>query len=139
LKMKSCKIQILELVLDKIEGGIARGRPCTFVLVVPWRKMALDRALHGRRPSGLVGEGRERGKGRGEGQGAQLLGGGRGEGHQGASARGARGLLLGLVFAALREEESKKEKREKKRREGKKKRKKWEKFPNLETSGKNKR
>jgi hypothetical protein len=48
--------------------GRARGRSCTSVLVIPRRKMALVRALHGRAAMARGGarpERKDRGKGRG--------------------------------------------------------------------------
>jgi hypothetical protein len=47
--MKSCKIRRLEFISDKLREGIARGRSCASVLIVPQRKMTLVRVLHGRR------------------------------------------------------------------------------------------
>jgi hypothetical protein len=48
--MKSDKIRRLEFVLDKIEGGDSKRKVAHIIFVTPHRKMALVRALRGRRP-----------------------------------------------------------------------------------------
>jgi hypothetical protein len=102
-----------------LRAEIARGILHASVLVIPWRKTALVRALHGRRPWRLVGEeGRERGRG------AQLLGGARWEGGILEGGSVAAPLSVLLVSACYTWEESRKEegeeKRDKRKEEGKK-------------------
>jgi hypothetical protein len=72
-------------------------------------------------------EGSPERKGRGQVQGARLWRWGREGGAPGATARGARGLLLSSVRAALLEEERGK-RREKRNEEGKGEKEKWEKI-----------
>jgi hypothetical protein len=91
-----------------LRAGIAQGRSCTFILVIPQRKTALVRALHGWRPWPDFEEG----------QGVWLWGGGReGGAPWGGCRRGISPLLL--LVLCLHEEEGKK--REKKKREKRRK------------------
>jgi hypothetical protein len=141
--MKSHKIRRLEFISDKIDAGDCKRKVVRIRFGHPTKKQAwLELSMgggHGRTLSSMGGgrggsserkrggRGGERGRARdcGEEEGRE----GR---KQGAVARGGRGLLLGSVPAALREEESGKGKRKKK----KKGRKKWEIFPNFEIFGK---
>jgi hypothetical protein len=99
--------------------GIGRGRSCTSVLVIPWWKTALVRAVHGRQPwadlklhgwpwglAGEEGRGREeRGQGRGATTGSRK--GGRGtRGHL-----GELGPLLVLVRVCCVRKKGKRKKR----------------------------
>jgi hypothetical protein len=152
LKKKSRKIQRLEFVSDKIEGGDCKREVMCTVLVIPWRKMSLCEALHGRHPwSELellwepIGGSPERGRrggGRGEEAGAQLGGG------MGRAAGGAPVLqphcyccvwdtcsLLLVVPCWMWGRRRKEEKKRKEEREGKKRKEKyWENFWNLKIS-----
>jgi hypothetical protein len=70
--MKSHEIRRLELVLDKIEAGIARESSCASVLVAPRRKPSLVENFHREATAELklyAGHGSspgEEGRGRGE-------------------------------------------------------------------------
>jgi hypothetical protein len=126
--------------------GIARGRSCASVLVIPRRKMSLCETLHRRRPwleSELpwqpMGSSPERGR-RETGKRKQ----GHGLGATWGAARGAMGLLLSLlvcaavagcfVLAVPEKKEGGRRKREIKKRNEKKreKKKKYGKFSKLE-------
>jgi hypothetical protein len=115
-----------------LRAGIARGRLCASVLVVPRRKTALVRALHGRRPwSELEIHGelpREEGDG---GKGAQLGGArmGRGRGAilmaaRSSSAPAAPCSFSACVLLAVPEKQEggrrKEKRREKRKEEGRK-------------------
>jgi hypothetical protein len=115
---------------------ILRGRSCASVLVIPRRKSALIRGLHGRRPWpnlsskrpwGLTEE-EGRGKGRGRGQGARRQGGGR-EGGRHGGPLGAPWCdclsLFGPCLHAEHELEEVEEREEKEKREKEKERKNW--------------
>jgi hypothetical protein len=113
----------------KLRTRILRGRSCASDLVIPRRKSALIRGLHGRqpwpnlssrRPRGLTGE-EGRGKGRGRGQGARRQGGGR----EGGAPWGDCLSLFGPCLHAEREEEEVEEREEKEKREKEKERKNW--------------
>jgi hypothetical protein len=84
--MKSRKIQRLELVLDKIEGGDSKrkvmlirfGHPTkknSISYSSPWEAAMARLEFHGRRPWGLTGEGGGRGWGEGAWGGAATRGG----------------------------------------------------------------
>jgi hypothetical protein len=137
--MNSRKIQRLEFVSDKIEGGIARGRSCAPVLVIPRRKMTLVRAPRGRAAMAgvgapweakgeLTGEGRERGRGRGGWLG--------GMGHRGEAKSGAclvrpcccAEKFMTVAYVGVAREEEEKEEREKKKKRKRMKRKKKKKY-----------
>jgi hypothetical protein len=114
-----------------LRAGIARGRSCASILVVPRRKTSLCEALHGRRPWPELelpwepmGSSTERGKrGKEEGNRGALLGGGMGAA-RGRHGRGCRRCTLltawfGLLWSgAVSEEGNRKEEgeREKKRK-----------------------
>jgi hypothetical protein len=134
--------------------GIARGRSCASISIVPRLKMTLVRALHGRAVMAGVGapygrswesllETRERGRGGGEGKRLGTPWGGMGRG-----CYWRRGLgpccslrLFSVRSLCLREEESmeREERKEKKRREGRKRNKKMGKILNMQIFRKNKR
>jgi hypothetical protein len=54
-KMKSCKIQRLEFVSDKTEGGDSKREVVCIRFGCPTKKMTLVRALHGRAAMAGVG------------------------------------------------------------------------------------
>jgi hypothetical protein len=143
--MESRKIQRLEFISDKIEGGdckrevicIGFGHPTKkneFVWGSPWE------GSHGWAQGPLVaawqasGRGRE-GRGRGHGWGCSLGRGGLQGGRHGCSAlRAAVPLLCSLVAVLLAWEETgrRKKRTEKKRKGRKRKEKKYEKISKLE-------
>jgi hypothetical protein len=109
-----------------LRPGIARGRSCASILVIPQRKMRLCEALHGREDMTRVRAPwpdmgklvREEGEG---GEGAQL-----GVAWGAARGRHWEGLLRAravCLLSAVREVEEEKEEREKKKKRKGKKRK----------------
>jgi hypothetical protein len=112
-------------------AGIARGRSCASVLVIPRRKMALVRALRGGQPWPAKGssperKGRREERGRGEGAGWGLVG------ELGVrpccSVRYARERLMPMCRSVRAEDEKEERETKKKRKDNKRKKKIWKIF-----------
>jgi hypothetical protein len=135
--MKFRKIQRLEFVLDKIEGGDSKSEVVCIRFDHPTKKCAwLMLSMKGQ-PWPDMGSSPERGK-RGKEEGRGGKGGAAGWlGGRGLGGRHRRELrLVPCSVRELLQEENKEEEREKdKKRKGKRKEeKKWENFPNLKIS-----
>jgi hypothetical protein len=141
--MKSRKIQRLEFVSDKIEGGDYKRVSCASILVKPRRKMSLCEALHGRRPwPELELHGRPSGaRRRGRGTGSEVQLGARGMGR--GSRMGTMGRACTHCFPAraaatcsllvVHEKQEGGRRNEMKKKEGKENRKKEKKWKIFQT------